>query len=169
MEKHAIGDLMEKTMARIREMVDVNTIVGSPITTVDGITLIPVSKVSFGFAAGGSDFQTKKAKEDAPDAFGGGSGAGVKIEPVSFLMDRSQLEGASRDLAERILAGEYGDVPLYTGEDALLERLTGFALSRGVLAVMRRPVLPLNQEEKDWIALGLERSKLPAVDLEQYK
>ena len=75
-------------MAKIRELVDVNTIVGSPITTVDGITLIPVSKVSFGFAAGGSDFQTKKAKEDAPDAFGGGSGAGVKIEPVSFLIIR---------------------------------------------------------------------------------
>lgn len=88
MEKHAIGDLMEKTMARIREMVDVNTIVGSPITTVDGITLIPVSKVSFGFAAGGSDFQTKNGKDGAPDAFGGGSGAGVKIEPVSFLVIR---------------------------------------------------------------------------------
>ena len=88
MEKHAIGELMEKTMSKIREMVDVNTIVGSPITTVDGITLIPVSKVSFGFAAGGSDFQTKKEKEGAPDAFGGGSGAGVKIEPVSFLVIR---------------------------------------------------------------------------------
>ena len=90
MEKHAIGDLMEKTMAKIRELVDVNTIVGSPITTVDGITLIPVSKVSFGFAAGGSDFQTKngKDKDPGPDAFGGGSGAGVKIEPVSFLVIR---------------------------------------------------------------------------------
>ena len=90
MEKHAIGDLMEKTMSKIREMVDVNTLVGSPITTVDGITLIPVSKVSFGFAAGGSDFQTKngKDKDGAPDAFGGGSGAGVKIEPVSFLVIR---------------------------------------------------------------------------------
>ena len=90
MEKNSIGELMDKTMTRIREMVDVNTIVGSPITTVDGITLIPVSKVSFGFAAGGSDFQTKKEKEKdgGPDAFGGGSGAGVKIEPVSFLVIR---------------------------------------------------------------------------------
>ena len=88
MEKHAIGELMEKTMSKIREMVDVNTIVGSPISTVDGITLIPVSKVTFGFAAGGSDFQTKKAKDDGPDGFGGGSGAGVKIEPVSFLVIR---------------------------------------------------------------------------------
>ena len=88
MEKHAIGELMEKTMSKIREMVDVNTIVGSPITTADGITLIPVSKVSFGFAAGGSDFQTKNGKEGQPNPFGGGSGAGVKIEPVSFLVIR---------------------------------------------------------------------------------
>ena len=88
MEKHAIGELMEKTMSKIREMVDVNTIVGSPITTVDGITLIPVSKVSFGFAAGGSDFQTKNGRDGQPNPFGGGSGAGVKIEPVSFLVIR---------------------------------------------------------------------------------
>ena len=88
MEKNSIGELMDKTMTRIREMVDVNTIVGSPITTADGITLIPVSKVSFGFAAGGSEFQTKNGKEGQPDPFGGGSGAGVKIEPVSFLVIR---------------------------------------------------------------------------------
>ena len=56
MEKHPIGELMETTMSKIREMVDVNTIVGTPIKTDDGITLIPVSKVSFGFASGGSDF-----------------------------------------------------------------------------------------------------------------
>ena len=87
-EKHAIGELMENTMSKIRELVDVNTIVGAPITTSDGITLIPVSKVSFGFAAGGSDFQTKNGKDGRPDPFGGGSGAGVKIEPVSFLVIR---------------------------------------------------------------------------------
>ena len=86
MEKHPIGTLMETTMSKIREMVDVNTIVGSPITTVDGITLIPVSKVSFGFAAGGSDIPSKEGMESQP--FGGGSGAGVKIEPVSFLVIR---------------------------------------------------------------------------------
>lgn len=88
MEKHPIGELMETTMARLREMVDVNTIVGQPISTVDGITLIPVSRVSFGFAAGGSDFQTKNGREGQTNPFGGGSGAGVKIEPVSFLVIR---------------------------------------------------------------------------------
>jgi sporulation protein YtfJ len=86
MDKHPIGDLMETTMQKIREMVDVNTIVGSPIVTADGITLIPISKVSFGFASGGSDFQTKNQKENQNNAFGGGSGAGVNIVPVAFLV-----------------------------------------------------------------------------------
>ena len=76
---------METTMSKIREMVDVNTIVGTPIKTDDGITLIPVSKVSFGFASGGSDFQTKNAQAGNSN-FGGGSGAGVNISPVAFLV-----------------------------------------------------------------------------------
>ena len=76
---------METTMSKIREMVDVNTIVGTPIKTDDGITLIPVSKVSFGFASGGSDFQTKNTQAGNAN-FGGGSGAGVNISPVAFLV-----------------------------------------------------------------------------------
>lgn len=73
MEKnHPIGDLMSTTMQKIREMVDVNTIIGTPIRTDDGITLIPVSKLSFGFASGGSDFVTKNQKPEADNAFGGG-------------------------------------------------------------------------------------------------
>ena len=86
MEKHPIGELMETTMGKLRDMVAVNTIIGQPITTMDGITLIPISKVSFGFAAGGSDFQSKNGKENPGNPFGGGSGAGVKIEPVSFVV-----------------------------------------------------------------------------------
>ena len=86
MERHPIGDLMETTMQKIREMVDVNTIVGQPITTADGITVIPVSKVSFGFASGGSDFATKNQPAGANNSFGGGSGAGVNITPIAFLV-----------------------------------------------------------------------------------
>ena len=86
MDKHPISDLMETTMQKIREMVDVNTIVGQPIQTADGITLLPVSKVSFGFASGGSDFQTKHQQPSQNNAFGGGSGAGVNIVPVAFLI-----------------------------------------------------------------------------------
>ena len=109
MEKHAIGEVMETTMSKIREMVDVNTIVGTPITTVDGVTLIPVSKVSFGFAAGGSDIPGKGGREDSSSPFGGGSGAGVKIEPVSFLVIRDgsvrmiSANAQSQNSVERVL------------------------------------------------------------------
>lgn len=86
-EKHPIGNLMEVTMSKIREMVDVNTIVGTPIQTGD-VTIIPVSKVSFGFASGGSDFATKNQPAGKDNAFGGGSGAGVNIVPIGFLVVR---------------------------------------------------------------------------------
>ena len=84
--KHPIGDLMTTTMQKIREMVDVNTIVGAPIRTPEGITIIPVSKLSFGFASGGSDFTTKNQPADKNNCFGGGSGAGVNIMPIAFLI-----------------------------------------------------------------------------------
>ena len=79
---HPINSLMDTAMKKIKEMIDVNTIIGDPITTPDGTTIIPVSKVSYGFASGGSDLPTKK---DNKDCFGGGSGAGVTINPVAFL------------------------------------------------------------------------------------
>lgn len=80
--EHPIGSLMDTTMEKIKEMIDVNTIIGEPITSPDGTLIIPVSKVSYGFAAGGSDLPTKKENKDC---FGGGSGAGVTIQPVAFL------------------------------------------------------------------------------------
>ncbi len=79
---HPIGNLMNVTMEKIKEMVDVNTIIGNPITSPDGTLIIPVSKVSYGFASGGSDLPTKKENKDC---FGGGSGAGITIQPVGFL------------------------------------------------------------------------------------
>ena len=81
MENSNISNLMETTMNKIHEMVDVNTVVGAPITTPDGITVIPISRVSYAFASGGSDFRVK----DKP-GFGGGNGCGVKIEPIGFLV-----------------------------------------------------------------------------------
>ena len=72
---------METTMQKIREMIDANTIVGEPITTPDGMMLIPVSKVTFGFVGGGTDFTKKPEKS----GFGGGTGAGVNVIPVAFL------------------------------------------------------------------------------------
>ena len=81
MENTNISSLMETTMTKIRDMVDINTVVGAPITTPDGITVIPVSRISYAFATGGSDFRVKEKP-----AFGGGNGAGVKIEPIGFLV-----------------------------------------------------------------------------------
>lgn len=89
-KKNSVTELMRSTMEKIREMVDTNTIVGQPITTPDGVTLIPVSKVSFGFGSGGGDYG-KAAK----DGFGGGGAAGVKIDPVAFLVIR---DGVTRVL-----------------------------------------------------------------------
>ena len=82
MSEHPIQGLMSTAMQKIREMIDVNTIIGDPITTPDGTTIIPVSKVSFGFASGGSDLPAKVQK----DLFGGGSGAGITINPIAFLV-----------------------------------------------------------------------------------
>ena len=80
MAEHPIQGLMNVTMDKVRQMVDSNTIVGKPITTEDGTTILPVSKVSFGFASAGTDFDGKNAANK--DLFGGGSGAGVNIQPA---------------------------------------------------------------------------------------
>lgn len=81
-EQHKIGNIMGITMDKLREMVDVNTIVGDPIKIDDKTTAVPISKVSFGFASGGSDLPNKNTQE----LFGGGSGAGVSIQPIAFLV-----------------------------------------------------------------------------------
>lgn len=87
MEDHPIQRLMKTAMENIKEMVDVNTIVGDAVETPDGIVIIPVSRVSFGFAAGGTEFETGTKKEDEEGLpFGGGSGGGVTVQPVAFLI-----------------------------------------------------------------------------------
>lgn len=83
MAEHPIEGLINTAMAKIREMIDVDTIIGDPITTPDGTTIIPVSKVSFGFASGGSDIPSAKSTKDL---FGGGSGAGITISPIAFIV-----------------------------------------------------------------------------------
>ncbi|TCL68523.1 sporulation protein YtfJ [Hydrogenispora ethanolica] len=99
MNEHPIEGLMKTAMQNIKEMVDVNTILGDPVETPDGNVIVPISKVTFGFAAGGSEFDTNqpKPKEKEKDRatqeaeanafpFGGGSGAGITIHPVAFLV-----------------------------------------------------------------------------------
>ena len=77
-----LPNMLESTIQKIREMLDVNTVVGTPIETQDGVTIIPVSKVSVGFGGGGSDFANKTGE----NPFGGGVGGGVKVSPVCFLV-----------------------------------------------------------------------------------
>ena len=76
-----LPNMLENTIAKIKEMIDVNSVIGNPITTRDGVTIIPVSKVSVGFGGGGSDY-AKSAK----DAFGGGAGGGMSVVPICFLI-----------------------------------------------------------------------------------
>ena len=87
MEKHPIESLMGTSMESIREMVDVNTVVGDPVQTQDGSTIIPISKVSFGFVAGGGEYlcgTMRPQTEEMP--FAGGAGAGVSVHPMGFLV-----------------------------------------------------------------------------------
>lgn len=81
MAQHLEG-LMNTSMEKIRDLVDVNTIIGNPITSPDGTTIIPISKVSFGFVSGGSDIPANVSK----DVFAGGAGAGITIKPQAFIV-----------------------------------------------------------------------------------
>lgn len=90
MDGHPIDNLMKTTMEHIKDMVDVNTIIGDPIESKDGSIIIPISKVSFGFAAGGSEFSSADKKESLKFPFGGGSGAGVTVKPVAFLVMKNE-------------------------------------------------------------------------------
>lgn len=89
MEQHPIENLMMTAMSSLRDMIDVNTIVGDLVETQEGTSIIPISKVTFGFAAGGSEFNSKATSKENPNPklpFGGGSGAGVNISPTAFLV-----------------------------------------------------------------------------------
>ena len=83
MNNGKIEGIMGTAMEKIKEMVDVNTVIGEPITSADGTVIIPVSKVTYGFASGGSDFPNKKSESN--ECFGGGGGAGITIVPIAFL------------------------------------------------------------------------------------
>ena len=90
-EQHPIEGLMKTAMESIKEMVDVNTVVGDPVEAPDGTVIIPISRVACGFAAGGGEFEIsatrgEKGEEPQMPAFGGGSGAGVSVKPIGFLV-----------------------------------------------------------------------------------
>lgn len=108
-EKHPIESLMTTAMESIREMVDVSTVVGEAVESNDGTVIIPVSKVACGFGAGGGEFSSKTAAEDSKEdlPFGGGSGGGVSVRPVGFLVvasgDIRFLSVDGNAVAERLI------------------------------------------------------------------
>ena len=115
-KKSPLRDVMNSTMEKVREMVDANNIVGAPITTPDGVTLIPISRVSFGFGSGGGTYgQTS-------ERFGGGGGAGVKIDPVAFLVIK---DGQTRMVPVAVPATATVDRVLEMAPQ-LIDRVEGF-------------------------------------------
>ena len=120
-----LPNMLENTVAKIREMVDVNSVIGDPITTPDGVTIIPISKVSVGFGGGGSDFVSKNVnKHENP--FGGGAGGGVKIVPVAFLIVK---DGNVRMMPVAAPANTTADRIVEQVPD-LLDKIAGFIDSR---------------------------------------
>ncbi len=113
--EHPIEGLMKTTMNNLKEMVDVNTIVGDAVHSTDGSVIIPVSKISFGFASGGSEFNKVRDKKDGLTEeklpFGGGSGAGVSVSPVGFIVvGNDQIKLLTVDEGNSALTNLFGFV-----------------------------------------------------------
>ena len=120
-----LPNMLENTIAKIREMVDVNSVIGDPITTPDGVTIIPVSKISVGVAGGGSDYVSKhENKQENP--FGGGAGGGVKVTPIAFLVVK---DGIVRVLPIAVPASTTADRLVEQIPDTL-DRIVNFIDSR---------------------------------------
>lgn len=120
-----LPNMLENTIAKIREMVDVNSVIGDPITTPDGVTIIPVSKISVGVAGGGSDYVSKhENKQENP--FGGGAGGGVKVTPIAFLVVK---DGIVRVLPIAVPASTTADRLVEQIPDTL-DRIANFIESR---------------------------------------
>lgn len=115
-----LPNMLENTISKIREMVDVNSVIGTPITTPDGVTIIPVSKVSVGFGGGGSDYTKNN------EAFGGGAGGGVKVTPICFLIVK---DGAVRMMPVAAPANTTADRIVEQVPD-VLDKIASFIDSR---------------------------------------
>ena len=122
---HKLPGMLESTISKMREMVDVNSVIGDPITTADGITIVPISKISVGFAGGGTDYVSKNVnKQDNP--FGGGIGAGMNVTPIAFLIVK---DGNVRMLPVAVPANTTTERIVEMVPD-VLDKLTDFIDSR---------------------------------------
>ena len=118
MKEQSASGILGTSIEKIKDLVDVSTIIGDPMDLGDGIKIIPVSKVSYGFASGGSDFPSKSNAE----LFGGGGGAGVKIDPVAFLVIK---DGQTRMMPVAVPATATMDRVLEMAPQ-LIDRVEGF-------------------------------------------
>ena len=115
--KKSVSELMGITMEKVKEMVDINSIIGEPIKVDDNITIIPISKVSFGFASGGSDLPNKLSR----DLFGGGAGAGVSIKPEGFLViNNGEVKMISSSVSSDPVSSAISAVP------GVIDKISGF-------------------------------------------
>lgn len=115
--KKSVSELMGITMEKVKEMVDINSIIGEPIKVDENITIIPISKVSFGFASGGSDLPNKLSR----DLFGGGAGAGVSIKPEGFLViNNGEVKMISATTSSDPISSAINAVP------GVVEKINGF-------------------------------------------
>lgn len=136
---HAIEGIMGISMDKIREMVDVNTIIGNPISS-EGTTIIPVSKVSFGFASGGSDLPAQAAEK-----FAGGSGAGVTVKPVAFIVIKADGDVELLELGSGAKAS-----PLEGAIDAIpgiIEKIKGMAAEKKAAKEAKKSEDPKSDKE----------------------
>jgi len=116
LESHPIENLMKSMLENLKDMIDVNTVVGDPIKSVDGTTIIPISRVSLGFVSGGSEFCSIKTKEDHENyPFGGGTGSGISVKPVAFLVIKDNLI--------RLLPVDQNNINIF---DRILEQIPQF-------------------------------------------
>ena len=121
-----LPNMLEQTITKIREMVNSNTVVGEPIHTPDGVTIIPVSSISIGLGGGGSDFVSKNVNANKENPFGGGVGAGVKVNPVAFLIVK---DGSVRVMPMAVPASTTADRLVEMIPDTL-DKIASFVDSR---------------------------------------
>lgn len=121
-----LPNMLDKTIEKIREMVNANTVVGEPIHTPDGVTIIPVSNISIGLGGGGSDFVSKNVNTNKENPFGGGVGAGVKVSPVAFLIVK---DGSVRVMPMAVPASTTADRLVEMIPDTL-DKIASFVDSR---------------------------------------
>lgn len=121
-KKTSINELLGVSMEKIKEMADVNSVIGDPITTADGTTIIPVSKVTYGFASGGSDLPSKYDK----DLFSGGAGAGISIKPEGFLIisPNGSVQMVQTNISDDPISSAIGAVP------AIFDKIQGIIANK---------------------------------------